>query len=144
MNTSSNVLWMLIHKMNRNEKLFFKRKYADSNAETAPLYVQLFDAIAAQREYNEEDILETLAPSINIKNIAFQKHYLQGQLIECLIEYNNRDNIEQEIYKSIQLIRINRKKGLLNEALVLWSKTIPKARKAELFAMSQLLKKDFE
>ena len=52
--------------------------------------------------------------------------------------------MEQEIYKNIQLIRINRKKGLMNEALALWEKTMNKARKVELFAMSQLLKKEFE
>ena len=144
MNTSSDVLWQLIQSMTRNEKLFFKRQFADASGMKTPLYLQLFDAIAAQKKYDEELVLKQLSPAITRKNIAFQKHYLSNQLNECLINYANRDNIEQEIFKSIQLIRIHRKKGLLDEALSLWKKTILKARKAELFAMSQLLKKEFE
>ncbi|HEV7782678.1 MAG TPA: hypothetical protein VGO58_15495 [Chitinophagaceae bacterium] len=144
MSTSSAVLWQLIQSMNRNEKLFFKRRFADTGGTKTPLYLKLFDAIAAQKKYDEELLLKHLTPAITKKNIAFQKHYLANQLNECLISYTNRDNVEQEIFKSIQLIRINRKKGLLNEALSLWKKTIIKARKAELFAMSQLLKKEFE
>lgn len=144
MNTSTSVLWQLIQSMNRNEKLFFKRKGAEAAGGKTPLYIKLFDAIASQKEYNETTLLKKLTPAITKKNIAFQKHYLHNQLNNCLIEYENRGNIEQEIYRNIQLIRINRKKGLLNEALTLWEKTITKARKGELFAMSQLLKKEFE
>lgn len=144
MNTSSTVLWQLIQSLNRNEKLFFKRQAAELPTAKAPLYIRLFDAIAAQKNYDEEQLLKVLAPAITKKNIAFQKHYLAGQLTECLIHYTNRDNVEQDIYKNIQLVRIHRKKGLLNEALLLWEKTMRKARKAESFAMLQLLKKEFE
>ena len=144
MNTSTSVLWQLIQSMNRNEKLFFKRKGTAIKGAKMPLYIKLFDAIARQKEYNEVALLKKLTPAISKKNIAFQKHYLHNQLNNCLIEYENRNNVEQEIYRNIQLIRINRKKGLLNEALALWKKTITKAREGELFAMSQLLKKEFE
>lgn len=144
MNTSTSVLWQLIQSMTRSEKLFFKRKSIDTGSTASPLYMKLFDVIVSQKEYNEEAILKKLSPKITKKNIAFQKHYLHNQLNENLIEYNNRNSIEQEIYKNIQLIRINRKKGLLNEALALWEKTINRARKVELFSMVQLLKKEFE
>jgi hypothetical protein len=144
MNTSTSVLWQLIQSMNRNEKLFFKRKGTDVTGLKNPLYIKLFDAMAGQKIYDEVAILKKLAPKINKKNIAFQKHYLHNQLNNCLIEYSNRNNIEQEIYRNIQLIRINRKKGLLNEALALWKKTMNKARGVELFSMIQLLKKEFE
>ncbi|MDZ4810030.1 MAG: hypothetical protein SGI96_17455 [Bacteroidota bacterium] len=142
MNTASPGLWHLIRSMNRNEKLFFKKKGAGSIKTS--LYIKLFDAITTQKKYDEGTLLKKLAPFITKKNIAFQKHYLHNQLNECLIEYNNRNNAEQGIYKSIQLIRINRQKGLLAEALALWEKTMKKARKIELFSMSQLLKKEFE
>ena len=144
MNTSTSVLWQLIQSMSRNEKLFFKRKGSEVTGVKTPLYLKLFDAIASQKEYNEAALLKKLTPAITKRNIAFQKHYLHNQLNNCLIEYDNRSNVEQQIYRNIQLIRINRKKGLLSEALVLWKKTIIKAREGELFAMSQLLKKEFE
>lgn len=144
MNISSSLLWQIIQHMNRNEKLFFKRRSAETRGINAPLYLQLFDTIAAQKKYDEELLLKKLSPAITRKNIAFQKHYLHSLLNDCLIEYNNRGNIEQDIYKNIQLVRIHRKKGLLTEALQLWEKTMIQARKAEQFAMLQLLKKEFE
>jgi hypothetical protein len=42
------------------------------------------------------------------------------------------------------LIRLYRKKGLLDEALVLWKKAITLARREEAFALSSLLKGEFE
>jgi len=142
MNKASPGLWHLIQSMNRNEKLFFKKK--GTGGLRTSLYIKLFDALVLQKKYDEEALLKKLAPAITKKNIAFQKHYLHNQLNECLIEYNNRNNAEQEIYKNIQLIRINRQKGLLAEALALWEKTMKKTRKIELFSMSQLLKREFE
>lgn len=144
MNTSSDSLWQLIRSLNRNEKLFFKRQYSEADPEQNPLYLRLFDALAAQKKYNEEALLAVVGPEINKKNIAFQKHYLSTQLNECLVNYANRGNIEQEIFKQVQLIRILRKKGLLNEALQLWEKTMRKARNNESFALLQLIKKEFE
>ena len=144
MNTTSSELWRLIQSMNRNEKLFFKKKFSGDPNRKATLYLELFNAMAAQKKYDENSLLQQLAPVISKKNIAFQKHYLHRQVCNCLVEYNNRDNVEQEIYRDIQLLRITRKKGLLNEALLLWEKTINRARKVELFSMIQLLKKEFE
>ena len=143
MSGTTPALWQLIRSMNRNEKLFFNKQCTEGVAR-APLYKKLYDAIATQKIYDEEELLTTLAPEINKKNIAYQKHYLHTQLNDCLVNYNNRDNAEQEIYRNIQLIRMNRKKGLYSEALSLWEKTMKQARKAELFAMSQLLKREFE
>jgi hypothetical protein len=130
--------------MSRNEKSFFKRNYSGNPGDKLNLHLLLFDAINTQKKYNETTLMRGLAPRISSKNIAFQKHYLQTQLLNCLVEYENRNNAEQRIYKDIQLIRIKRKRGLLDEALPLWEKTMNKAREAELFSMSQLLKREFE
>ena len=46
MNTSTSVLWELIQNMNRNEKLYFKRKGAVSAGVKHPLYIKLFDSKA--------------------------------------------------------------------------------------------------
>ncbi|MEK7224260.1 MAG: hypothetical protein AAB221_01070, partial [Bacteroidota bacterium] len=144
MNTPSLALWKLAKSFSRNEKLFFKRNYSVLSRKSYFIHLKLFDAIVAQRKYDEEALIRKLSPAINRKNLAFQKHYLYTQLCNCLIEYENRNNIEQKIYKDIQLIRIKRKRGLIREALPLWEKTMNKARKVELFSMSQLLKREFE
>lgn len=144
MNASSLILWKLARSLSRNEKLYFKRNYSGLALKNYPIHLKLFDAIVKQKEYDENAIIKKLSPAVNKKNLAFQKHYLYNQLCNCLIDYENRDNIEQKIYKDIQLIRIKRKRGLIREALPLWEKTMSKARKVELFSMSQLLKREFE
>lgn len=144
MKTSTQGLWELINSMSRNEKLFFKNETTDSRNGKIPLYIQLFDCIARQKKYDEDAIIQMLSPSITKKNLAYQKHYLYNLLNDSLVRFDNRDNPEQHIYKNIQLIRVKRKKGLLEEALILWKKTMQQARDVELFSMSQLLKKEFE
>jgi hypothetical protein len=144
MKPSSNFLWQLIHSLNSNEKLFFKRNFSHNNLPTQRLYLKLFDAIAAQKKYNEAAALKKFHPQLNKKNIASQKHYLQKQVCDALIQYDGRNNESQEIYNQILLIRVYRKKGLLNEAHTIWKKAVDKARKTESFALLNLLKTEFE
>jgi hypothetical protein len=130
--------------MSRNEKLYFRNEGNESRNGKSSLYMKLFDCISKQKTYDEQAILKQLSPAISKKNIAYQKHYLYNLLNDSLVRYDNRNNPEQLIYKNIQLIRVKRKKGLLDEALLLWRKTMQQARQVELFSMSQLLKKEFE
>jgi len=142
--SSSVFLWQLIHSLSSNEKLFFKRNYSVSVATEQRLYIKLFDAIAAQKKYDEAAILRKFNPALNKKNIATQKHYLQQQVCNALIEYDGRNNPTHEIYNQIQLIRVYRKKGLIEEANTLWKKAVVKARETESYALLNLLKTEFE
>lgn len=144
MKTPSTSLWQLVHSLSSGEKLFFKRNFAISRSPKQRLYIQLFDAIATQKEYNESAILKKFQSSITKKNIAYQKHYLQGLICEAIVQYDSLDNASQDVYKQIQLVRIYRKKGLLNEAQAIWKKAVTRARKTESFALVNLLKTEFE
>jgi hypothetical protein len=144
MKTSSDFIWQFIHSLTNAEKTYFRRNFATTTQKESALYLQLFDAIALQKIYDEKKIIQTFSPGITARNIAFQKHYLLTQLNNALVDYYSRNNIYQEIYKQIQLIRVYRKKGLLDEAHHIWKKTMNRARKAESFAMSSLLKSEFE
>jgi len=144
MKNSSRSLWQFIQAMSKNEKEFFKRNFVDAGNDEPPLYLQLFDAIEQQKEYDEDSIIEKLAPALTRKNLSYQKHYLYQQLCEALISYEGRDLPEQEVYDQIRLIRILRKKGLLDEAHIVWKKAVVKAREAEAFALLGILKKEFE
>lgn len=97
-----------------------------------------------RKKYNEAELLKKFQPALNKKNIAFQKNYLQKQVCESLIFYEYQRNEEYEIIRLRLLIRLYRRKGLLDEALLLWKKAIQLARKAESFALSSLLKAEFE
>ena len=143
MKTSSALLWKLIQSMSPGEKLFFKRNYTNNPAHRKSIYVQLFDVIARQAVYDEEQVLKKLGASISRKNLASHKHYLQEQLTEALLQFDCRNEFSHEIYRDIQLVRVYRKKGLLDEAHLLWKKAVLKARKSESYPMLSLLKSEF-
>lgn len=144
MKASSDFLWQLIHSLNSNEKLFFKRNFSITTSVQQRIYIKLFDAIAAQKKYNETAILKKFHPDLNKKNIASQKHYLQKQVCDAIVLYDGRNNESNDIYNQILLIRVYRKKGLLDEAHTIWKKAVAKARKTESFALLNLLKTEFE
>lgn len=144
MKTPSNSLWQLIHSLSSGEKLFFKRNFAVTRSVKQRLYIQLFDAIATQKEYNETTLLKRFQSTLTKKNIAYQKHYLQRLICEAIVQYDSLDNASQDVYKQVQLVRIYRKKGLLNEAQAIWKKAVARARKTESFALLNLLKTEFE
>ncbi len=144
MKTPSSFTWQLIQGLSRNERLFFKRNFIPVAGKGAQLYLRLFEAIAAQKTYNENALLEKFKPALNKKNIAYQKHYLQKQVCEALVRYEGIRNPVKDIYTSIQLIRIYRKKGLYDEAFACWKKAVEQARSREAFAMLNLLKTEFE
>lgn len=143
MKSASIFLWQLIRSLSSNEKLFFKRNYSNTGDNTK-IYLRLFNAIDAQREYDEAAIIKKLSPLVTKKNIAFQKHYLQKQVCEAIIHYDSKKDPFYEIYNQIQLIRLYRKKGLLNEAHGIWKKATRQARKSESFALLNILKSEFE
>ncbi|MEO6612638.1 MAG: hypothetical protein ABIT05_14540 [Chitinophagaceae bacterium] len=144
MKTSSQFIWQLIHSLSSNEKLFFKRNFTGGSSPEPRLYIKLFDAIAIQKKYDEAAILKKFQPFLTKKNIASQKHYLQRQVADALVQYDSRNNAGQDIYNQIQLIRLYRKKGLFDEANAIWKKAVTKARLTESFALLNLLKTEFE
>ena len=89
-------------------------------------------------------MLKKFHPDLSKKNIASQKHYLQKQVCDALVLYDGRNNEGNDIYNQILLIRVYRKKGLLDEAHSIWKKAVTRARKTESFALLNLLKTEFE
>lgn len=144
MKTYSDFIWHLIHSLNSKEKLYFKRNFINSGSAGNNLYVRLFDAISSQKKYNETAILKKFHPGLNKKNISSQKNYLQRQVCNALVLYNSRDHTGHEVYSDILLIRIYRKKGLLEEAHRIWKKAMAKARETESYALVNMLKTEFE
>ena len=143
MKTPSSFLWQLIQSLDASEKRYFKRNFLSAKEE-APVYLHLFDAVAAQREYDEAAILKKYGPRISKKNIAGLKQYLHQLLCEALTTYNKVDDPAHELYYQVQLIRVYRKKGLIDEAHQVWKKAVKKARQIESFALLNLLKSEFE
>lgn len=144
MKTASDFLWRLVHSLSSKEKLFFKRNFTAAHPPIKRLYLQLFDAVASQKKYDQPAIIKKFSPLLTKKNIAFQKHYLQRQICDALLLYESRRQAGTDIYRQIQLIRLYRKKGLPEEAHAIWKKAVIGARNSESFALLNLLKSEFE
>lgn len=130
--------------MSSAEKLFFKRNFSVTPPGKEKIHLRLFDAMAAQKKYDEEALLRRCSPGLTTQNLSYQKHYLQKQICEALLQYENLRQPGQDIYKQIQLVRMYRKKGLLREAGETWKKAVTMARSSESFALLNLLKTEFE
>ena len=144
MKTSSDTLWQLVRSLKRTEKTYLKRNFVFKKPNTKQLYLKLFDAIAKQKVYDESAIIKKFSPAITKKNIAFQKHYLQNIVGEAISQYDSRNSISHELYNQILLIRVLRKRGLIDGANALWKKTVTKARASEMYPILTMLITEFE
>ena len=114
MNTPHDDLHKLIHSLSRIEKRNFKvQAQTNTIGRRGDGYIRLFDVIARQLIYNEEDIKQHFRNSYISKNFAYNKHYLFEQLINCLIDYKNKDiSFESQLQQFHILIE----KGIYNKA----------------------------
>ncbi len=144
MKTSSDSLWQLIQSLKSAEKTYLKRNFVFKKPDAKQLYLKLFDAIAKQKVYDEAAIIKKFSPAISKKNIAFQKHYLQNIVGEAISQHDSRNSISHELYNQILLIRVLRKRGLIDGANALWKKTVTKARASELYPILTMLITEFE
>lgn len=129
--------------MSSTEKLYFRRNFTQLRTAEKSIYLKLFNVIERQKKYDEVAIIKKFSPLISHRNLASQKHYLYKQLCEALLYCDSLNDNTHAIYRDIQLIRMFRKKGMLDEANALWKKTVLKARRAEAFALLNLLKAEF-
>ncbi len=145
MATPSNNIWILVHSMTAQEKLFFRRDYAKGYAEAGnePLYVKMFDIINKQTSYDEAKLLKQLSPALNTKNISYTKNYLYEQLCDSMLYLCNHEDTNARIFQQLSLVRIFRDKGLYKAALKIWEHAIKEANKYELHPLIQLLKEEY-
>ncbi|OJV52052.1 MAG: hypothetical protein BGO31_07980 [Bacteroidetes bacterium 43-16] len=141
---TSNNIWLLIQSMSPQEKRFFRRDYALYDKEKElPLYLALFDVINKQNDYEESDLLKQLQPRLKASNISYTKNYLYEQICAALLQQNQEQDWDVQIFRMLQLIRVFRKKGLYKQALKIWHKAIAQARALELFGLILQLKEEY-
>lgn len=140
MNEATNNLWGLICSLNTQERLFYRRDYNKvSEEKKVPLYLKLFDTLCKAKNYDEDALLKMLAPGISRKNISYLKNYLFEDLSNALIELNSRKDAEAILFKSIQWIRILRKKNLFNQAVKIAEGLIQSGAYNDFVLMQELL-----
>lgn len=116
---SSSLLHQLIHSLSKTEKKYFKDTSGGQN------YLKLFDAINAQKEYNEEEIKRKFKSEPFVRNFSVAKNYLLEALLRALRNFNAGKLMDDVSYERLQNLKLLFQKGLIQSA----DKQIPKLKK---------------
>jgi len=124
--TGSDELYRLIHALTTEEKGYFK-KFATRHTSKGNKYLQLFDAINKQKNFEEESLKKKYA------GYADMKVYLFEMILNSLLISDKETGIEGELLREWFYIRYLNKKGLKEKASQLNRQAISRARESEVF-----------
>lgn len=117
---TTDTLFRLIKSLSKSEKGYFK-KYANFHVRNEQNnYTKIFDAIDAQKEYNEQKLLKKFRNEKFVKQFAVAKNYLYDMVLESLEAYHK--NSTTEIRSLLNRIEILVDKGLHSQAKKLLKK----------------------
>ncbi|MBA3706688.1 MAG: hypothetical protein H0W84_12535, partial [Bacteroidetes bacterium] len=114
MKTPSNDLFRLIKTLTGAEKMYFKKVAGTHRAEDNNRYLQLFDAIEKQEEYNEEEILKKFKGTALAKFLPQQKKYLFSLVLKTLSQFHSKKSSDALLIELLKNIEILFNKGLLD------------------------------
>jgi tetratricopeptide (TPR) repeat protein len=115
-NRSADTLFQLIQSLERSEKRNFKL-YITRNTGSADLkIVQLFDALEAMKQYDEELLLKK-NPSLQKQQLSNLKAHLYREILASLRLLKHDDNIDLQIHEQLDFARILYNKGLYLQSL---------------------------
>lgn len=110
---SSDELHDLIHSLTVAEKGYFKKYYADIREKSNRIYVELFDAISAQEEYNEALIRKKLKNHAISGYLSKAKSRLWDMIMKCLRELHSKESDTAKIMNTLLDAEILRKKRMI-------------------------------
>lgn len=120
-NRFSDVLFQLIHSLEKSEKRNFKL-YIKRNSSNEDLkIIRLFDAIDKLEEYNEKLLLKRLSP-MEKPQLSNLKTHLYKQLLTSLRLLKTDDNIDLQLHEQFDFARILYNKGLYLQSLKILDK----------------------
>lgn len=115
-NTSSHHLHELICSLTSPEKRYFKVFSSRHVIGDENNYEKLFDAIAAQEEYDEEAIVEQFKDEPFTHRFSITKNRLYNIVLRCLDSFYANSSIDAQIKRSIHSAEILYRKGLYIQA----------------------------
>jgi hypothetical protein len=132
MKTVSLELFQLIKSLTKQEKRYFKLFATRHVIGEKNTYVQLFDAIDKQQEYDEAKLKQKFAGQVFIKQIHVTKNYLYKLILNSLRQYheNKSEDPFPVIIRNAQLLF---KKGLIQQSEKALDKAMKKALENERF-----------
>lgn len=117
--SSRDRLHLLIQSLEKGEKRYFKMWVDKQKGQN---YIQLFDAIEKQKEYDEDEIKNRLKHTGIVENFAVIKNRLYKSLIDCMAFYSLEKSTYGQITYYITQIDYLLNKGDAGYAHVLYTK----------------------
>ena len=112
----SDILFQLIHSLEKSEKRHFKLYIKRSSAKEDLKIVQLFDALDKLKEYDEKVLLKKL-PGTEKPQLSNLKAHLYKQLLASLRLLKSADSIDLQLNEQFDYAHILYKKGLFLQSL---------------------------
>lgn len=103
-------LFFLIKSLSRTEKRYLKINFKHSKP--AAVYLQLFDAIDRQKEYDEAQLKVKFKGQKFVKHFHLSKRYLYGLILAALRNYHKEASPKAEVNDILKNVEILYQKGL--------------------------------
>ena len=138
-NRFSDILFQLVHSLEKSEKRHFKLYIKRSSAKQDLKIIQLFDALDKLQEYDEKLLLRKM-PGISKTQLANLKNHLYKQVLASLRLLKTTDNIDLQLSEHLDNARILYNKGLKIHSLRILERAKELARANQKFnTLVQLL-----
>ena len=115
-NRSTDILFQLIHSLEKSEKRHFKLYIKRSSSNENLKIIQLFDAIDKLKEYDDKLLLKKL-PDIQKTQLSNLKAHLYKQILASLRLLKSADSIDLQLNEQFDYAHILYKKGLFLQSL---------------------------
>lgn len=131
-NKYSDILFQLIHSLEKAEKRHFKLYIKRSSAKEDLKIVQLFDALDKLSEYDEKLLLKKL-PGIQKPQLSNLKTHLYKEILASLRLLKSTDSIDLQLTEQFDYAHILYKKGLFLQSLRILARAKETARNNQKF-----------
>ena len=131
-NRYSDIVFQLIHSLEKSEKRHFKLYIKRSSAKEDLKIVQLFDALDKLTEYDEKTLLKRL-PGVEKRQLYNLKTHLYGEILASLRLLKSADSIDLQLNEQFDYAHILYKKGLFLQSLKILEKAKETAQANQKF-----------
>ncbi len=117
----SDILFQLIHSLEKAEKRHFKLYIKRSSAKEELKVVQLFDALDKMQEYDEKVLLKKLK-TIEKPQLSNLKTHLYKEILASLRLLKSSETIDLQLHEQLDYAKILYNKGLYTQSLKILEK----------------------
>ncbi len=135
MKIPSTFLYDLVQTLTKSEKRYVKVQSGTRQKD----YIQLMDALIAQKNFDEDKLIKDYKDANFIKYLAVNKRYLYELLLQSLTRFGEQ-SLEQKVFEKIAAANVLINKGLLVAAMNELKKGQKTAKKYELFELQIILR----